>query len=364
METSDNMANNTFHSNLAIPPGEFLEEVIEDLGMSKDELARRMERPPSKLSPIFKGDKAITPDTALRLEKVVGVPAHIWTGLEAKYRLTLARLDEEDQKERLKNEAKQVTKFCYNELVKLGEVEKRSKPIDKVYQLLNYFGTMSLETIPTLHRYQPAYRLGTTGERSPEALAAWIRLGERRGASMNCRPFNKNRLKENLDDLRVMTLDKPDIFMPNLHERLASCGVALIVCPHFPKTKAHGATFQLRNDKVVLMITIRGSWSDIFWFSLFHELGHILLHSMKEVILEDHIQNQREEEANAFASDTLIPPKEYQCFVNGNRFNLNSIKSFARQININPGIIVGRLQHDKLMKPQWCNKLRDRYKWM
>lgn len=83
--------NGAVHSDLAIPPGEYLEEVIRGLGMTKDELARRMDRPASKVSPIFKGEKAITPETALQLEKVVGVPAHIWTGLEAEYRLTLAR---------------------------------------------------------------------------------------------------------------------------------------------------------------------------------------------------------------------------------------------------------------------------------
>ena len=70
------------HSDLAIPPGEYLEEVIGELGMTKDELATRMARPASKLSQIFKGEKAITADTALQLEKVGGVPAQIRQGLE------------------------------------------------------------------------------------------------------------------------------------------------------------------------------------------------------------------------------------------------------------------------------------------
>jgi HTH-type transcriptional regulator/antitoxin HigA len=75
--------NQDIYSDLAIPPGEYLEEVIAELGMSKDELSKRLNRPAPKLSAIFKGQKAITPDTALQLEKVVGVPAHIWNGLEA-----------------------------------------------------------------------------------------------------------------------------------------------------------------------------------------------------------------------------------------------------------------------------------------
>ena len=94
----------TVNSNLPIPPGEYLEEVLEELGMSKLGLAKRMGRPASKLSLIFRGKKAITPETALQLEKVVRVPAHIWMGLEAEYRLTLAREKEEREMAKLKEE--------------------------------------------------------------------------------------------------------------------------------------------------------------------------------------------------------------------------------------------------------------------
>ena len=88
------MTDRSVHSDLAVPPGEYLEEVLEELGMTKDELAKRMDRPAPKLSAIFKGEKAITPDTALRLERGLGVPAHIWIGLESEYRLALARTEE------------------------------------------------------------------------------------------------------------------------------------------------------------------------------------------------------------------------------------------------------------------------------
>ncbi len=353
--------NQIYHSNLAIPPGEFLEEVLEDLGMSKEELARRMGRPASKLSSIYKGEKAITPDTAIRLEKAVGVPAHIWTGLEAEYRLTLARMEE--AQERFKAETSLVTKYCYSQLADLGEVERKTKPVDKVRELHSYFGTMSLTTIPTLRRYQPAYRLGNAGEQSPEALAAWIRLGERRASRIDCVPFQKEQLEKCVVQLRNLTLHHPKKSIPELEKRLAGCGVALVLCPHFPKTKAHGATFQLRDDKMVVMITIRFRWADIFWFSLFHELGHILLHSTKDVILENHNHDQKEEEADEFARETLIPNKQYLRFVKTHQIDYDTIQEFSNQIKIHPGIVVGRLQYDEYIKRQWFNELRERYQW-
>jgi len=357
------ITNQAIHSNLAIPPGEYLEEVLDDLGMTKNELARRMGRPASKLSPIFKGEKAITPDTALQLERVVGVPAHIWIGLESEYRLTLARQAETKPQEQVPAETALVKKFCYHELVQAGEVKKHSHAKKKVSELRSFFGVMSLESVLALPRYQAAFRYGKAGQRSPEAVAAWLRLGERRAQRLYCAPFNENRLRTSLDELRAMTLQPPENFQKDLQAKLAAGGVALIICPHFPKTKAHGATFRLGRDKAVLMITIRGKWADIFWFSLFHEIGHILLHKRQAVILEDDSNDHREKEADAFAANALIPPEAYKQFVERGRFYPGDIKSLAQAAGIHPGIVVGRLQHEKLLPPQYGNDLRERYEW-
>lgn len=357
------MTNGTMHSNLAIPPGEYLEEVLGELGMSKDDLARRMGRPATKLSPIFRGDKAITPETALQLEKVVGVPAHIWTGLESEYRLSLARRAESECDLQLRTEAKLAAKFCYRALVKAGEVEKRTKPMEKARALRDYFGVMSLGSVLALQRYQAAFRCGRSGARSPEAVAAWLRLGERRAQGRYCAPFDEARLRNALAGLRALTLQHPENFLEDLKGSLAECGVALVVCPHFPKTCAQGATFWLGRDKAVLMITIRGKWADVFWFSLFHEIGHILLHGRQAVILEDDAGDTRESEADAFAANALIPDDAYRGFLDRGRFYPKDVAAFAKSVGIHAGIVVGRLQHEHRIKLQWGNDLRERYQW-
>ncbi|MGB2927275.1 MAG: HigA family addiction module antitoxin, partial [Desulfobacterales bacterium] len=253
------VTNKDIYSDLAIPPGEYLEEVLYELGMTKDELARRMGRPATKLSPIFKGEKAITPETALQLEQVVGVPAHIWLGLETEYRLTLARQESGCSEEELAAEGELVKEFQYSALVKAGMVEKFTKKLDKIQALRRFFGVMSLLSVTDSPRYQAAFRYGKSvaGERTPEAVAAWLRMGELRAQGVICKPFDADKLKGALKDLRAMTLEKPEEFQERLHELLADCGVALVICPHFPKTKAHGATFWIGRNKAVLMLTIR-----------------------------------------------------------------------------------------------------------
>jgi len=358
------------HSDLAVPPGEYLEEVLSELGMAKDELARRMNRPASKLSAIFTGDKAITPDTALQLEKVVGVPAHIWTGLEAEYRLTLARNLEVLEDQRLRGESCFIAKYCYSELVVQGFVAKKTKAPEKVQELQRFFGVTSLTNIPSLKRYQAAFRQGA-GIRSHEATATCLRIGEFQGQRTVSSPFNKSLLESVLPLIRSMTLQVPERFEAKLRQTLLDVGVVLVLCPHLPKTYLQGATFWLRQNKAVnkavIMLTIRGSWADIFWFSLFHEIGHILLHGKKMVFLEEVNKTCElgnfEKEANTFAVDVLIPPGDYKSFLDAGSFYSRDIISFARHLGIDPGIVVGRLQHDDKILRSWHNNLRTRYRW-
>jgi len=357
------------HSDLAIPPGEYLEEVIAELDMSKDELARRMRRPAAKLSAVFKGQKAITPDTALQLEKVVGVPAHIWLGLESEYRLTLARRQSQAELDRLRDESKLTTAYCYNQLAKLGEVARTTKPLVRVAELQRFFGVASLTAIPEVRRYQAAFRQGAASRhrRSPEALAAWLRLGEIEARRLDCAVFDKQRLERSLPDLRALTAQAPEVFEPALTTVLAAAGVALVICPHFPGTRVHGATFWVGRGKAALMMTIRGAWADVFWFGLFHELGHILLHGRQEVILEnddaDPALQAREDEADQFASDSLIPPDDYLRFVASRHFSGADIEAFASEIGIDSGVVVGRLQHDGHLRHDERNALRTRFTW-
>jgi HTH-type transcriptional regulator/antitoxin HigA len=359
------------HSDLAIPPGEYLEEVIVALGMTKDELARRMARPASKLSPIFRGEKAITPDTALQLEKVVAVPAHVWLGLESEYRLTLARNQSQAERQRLEDESRLVAAYCYPQLVKAGVVARTTDPVEKVKQLQMFFGVASLLAIPNVSRYEVAFRQGAAGRRqkSPEAIAAWLRLVEQRAAQIDTKPYDRARSRNALGALRAMTIRKPQAFLPDLSMLLAEAGIALVLVPHFPGTRVHGATFRVghNRDRAVLAMTIRGSWADVFWFSLFHELGHTVLHHKRAVIIEgddsDPSCSAREAQADEFARDTLIPTAEYAEFRARGDFMPLAIRTFAAGIGIDPGIVVGRLQHDNLLQHNWHNDLRTRYTW-
>jgi HTH-type transcriptional regulator/antitoxin HigA len=357
--------NKQLYSDLAIPAGEFLAEVLETRQISQAELARRMGRPIPAINEIVKGEKTITPETALQLEQVLGVPAHIWTGLETQCQLVRAHAKE---KEQLAQELPLLNQVPFNALANLGFVAKTRDAFDKVRELQRFFAVSALSNMPKVRAYAPAFRCSGKRNASPYALAAWLKCGDVRAQSCETRPYSKDAITTSLSDLRALTVKSPEEFEPVLRRKLADAGVALVMLPHLPKTYANGATFWLSPEKAVLMMSIRGGWADIFWFSLFHELAHILLHDKRMTFIEDGANNpgvkRQEDEANSFAANRLIPESDYEKLLKLQIIGPPTVRSFAQEIGVHPGIIVGRLQHDgKLPQGSPLNRMRTRFVW-
>lgn len=358
------MTNQTYISDIAIPPGEFLSEVLEDIDMTQLELAKRMGRPPQAINEMIKGAKAITPETAIQLEQVVSVPAHVWTGLESEYRLIIAQ---EEEVSNSKEEINLVPKFPYLELKKIGLVQSTRDSLTKVRELRKFFGVSSLNNLNIVEQYNPAFRLSGNSNASKEAIVSWLRTGGVLSKKIKTVSFSKNKLLTTIPKIRSLTFEtNPQVSLLALRDYLAECGVALVVIPHFPKTYVTGATFWESKDKAVVMMSLRGSWGDVFWFSLLHEIAHIILHGKRTVFIEGKVKNEehktQEREADEFASNYLIPNKEYMKFTRTLDFSKKAIEKFSQEIGIHGGIITGRLQHDSHL-PYTQHHCRVRYKW-
>jgi HTH-type transcriptional regulator/antitoxin HigA len=346
-------------SDLPIPPGEYLAEVLGELSMTQIELARRMGRPPQAINEIIKAEKIITPETALQLEHVLHVPAHVWTGLESEYQLVLARKQEIDS---LQDEVGLLKSIPYRDLAELDLVPKSRDRIQKVREIRRFFGVASLRN---LELYQAAFRAAKNRPASWLATAAWLRAAELRARNLKAKRFDKSRLKAIVPKIRRLTTERIETACSKLREMLGSCGIILVTQPHFPKTYLNGATFWLSDENAVLALTIRGAWVDIFWFSVFHEIGHILLHGKNAKFVEDpeRPQTSQEIEADEYAKNTLIPRQSYQEFRAMVEPTPAAIGQFASHLEIDPAIVVGRLQHDGIIAHHVYNSLRTRLRW-
>lgn len=360
------MATNNYISDLAIHPGEFLSEVIEDMGMTQLELSQRLGRPTQTINEIIKGKKSITPDTAVELENVLKIPSHIWLGLESEYQMVLAKQKEQKQMEK---ETNLVKNFPYSDLASSGFVKGTKNMIERVAELKNFFAVSRLSAINGISTYNPAFRVAKDYSNiSPEAIASWMQASTIKAKEIKTEPFDKKKLKDSLPQIKgIMAKEDINKSLSLIKDILASCGIAFVWLPNFKKTKIHGATFWVDDGKkAILSMTLRGSYSDIFWFSFFHEVGHILLHKKRDIFLENDVDDTKQEaEANEFSSDFLIPKKEYAIFLKEQDFSADNIKKFAKHIDVLPSVVVGRLMYDKIIEfgDYRLNKLRDRYTW-
>jgi HTH-type transcriptional regulator/antitoxin HigA len=347
-------------ADLAISPGELLAETLNALGLKQAELARRTGRPVQAINEIVKGVKEITPETALQLERVLGVPAHIWTRLEADYRQDIARLHDRTQLE--EREVPLARRFPYRDMAAHGWVPDAKDWLDRAVELLRFFRVSSLGHVEE-RELEAAWRRSAKVAASRDALRAWLMRGERDAEAVQVAAFGRDVLLETMPELRRLTRESPTAFCPRMTKLLAGCGVALVFVQHLPRTGAQGAT-QWLGRKAVIQLSVRYKWADIFWFSLFHELGHLLLHQHKGVFVNPSSgeKSDREQEADFFASNALIPPASYKRFVvSCEVFSAEPVKAFAREVEVHPSIVVGRLQHEGLLPHSHLNDLRPRF---
>ena len=354
-----------YEPDVAITPGETIREMLEEASMSQAELAQRMGRPANKLNEIVKGKRQITADTALELELVLGLPASFWINLEKNFQLTKARLA---QQKRLESEAKHLANFPLREMAKFGWITRDRDAAKETREMLQFFGIATFGQLKEVKSLMPAWRKGQGKKASEYALAAWLREGIRQAQSIEVGPFDPQGLRSNMEVIRAFTRQDPDDFELALVELCAQHGVAVRFVPHLPKSYVNGAAYRL-NDRAVIQLSLRFKWADIFWFSFFHELGHVLLHltARKSSFLDENGfssgASDEEAEADRFAADTLIPPVSYAKLLSSSFTQPAVIHRFAEDVGVSPGIVVGRLQFDKHLRYSQLVDLKTKFAW-
>jgi HTH-type transcriptional regulator / antitoxin HigA len=350
-----------YEPDYAVPPGQTLQEAIDALGMDQRELAVRAKLSSKHVNQIVKGVATLTQDTAIRLERVTGVPARIWNNLEANYREQLARLAEKD---RLQGDLEWLKTIPTRELIKRGAIGDTKDKIALLEAVLVFFGVASVEawkegwSMP-----QFAFRKSLAFEGKAGAMATWLRLGELEAHKVQCDPFDRTTFRNALDRIRRLTVEEPNVFVPRMVSLCARSGVALALIPEIQGAPVSGAAKWLTASKAMICLNLWGKSNDRFWYTFFHEAGHILNDSKKETFIDVKYQDDpREHQANHFAATILIPD-EHDVELPQLR-TYAAVQHFARRIGIAPGIVVGRLQRQGMIGFSQFNGLKRSLQWI
>ena len=339
------------------PPGDTLIEVLNDKGISQAELARRMDRPTKTVNELVKGLINITPETAIQLERTLDVSADFWLERDRNYQLELAELNEAEEILKLKD---WLRLFPINEMKNNGFLVYENSIQSKAKNLLSFFGVSSKSGFEKYYnmRYteNAAFKMSEVHDKNLLAVTAWLRRGEIQSEEIDCGEYKESEFKECLNDIKNIMAEHKEGFFDELQSLCLSAGVKVVHTPKLPKAPMDGSTRWHRGNPLI-QLSNRYQRNDIFWFTFFHEVGHILKHGRKDVFIEGFEYTkkgkEKEEEANQVAMEWTFPKTAETEFLD----QISGVSDFSRvkeiiyscanKYNTHPGIILGRLAHNE-----------------
>lgn len=335
---------------LAVPPGETISELLQELEVPVIDFAYQIGLTEDQGVALIQGDLTIGSELAELLAEYFHLPAQVWINLDQNYRQTLDRLRYDALRSGNLNFAR---RFPLADMMRFGWIRKSDKRETRAADLLDFLDIASWKDFSTNPMYAIHFRKSQAHTTSDYALVAWLTRGGHLAAEVEVGMFDRVALRDRLGSLRGLTRDEPERFGPLIRSICAECGVAVVFVPAPRQCPVNGAAYK-SGGKHVVQLSLRHKRNDIFWFSLFHELAHVILHSDEPFVDDDssYGQDPREIEADQFAAEVLLPAAAYKEWRTRTSLTREAIVSFADRIGLAPGIVLGRLQRERLLNPE------------
>lgn len=350
-----------FSPDFAVAPGVTLAETLAAKGMAQSELSMRTGLAEKTISQIMNGVAPISFDTALKLEAALGVPARFWNNLERNYQEAQAQIA---QAERLEADLDWLKTIPVRELIRGKFIEGSTDKVSALREVLHFYGVSDVSAWKRLW-VQPtvAFRRTRAKDLKVSAASAWIRMGELIASQISCQAYDATKFRTMLGQARELTIASPGTWHDEMVRLCAEAGVAITFVPAIPGAGISGVTKWLSPEKALIQLSLLYKNDGSFWFTFFHEAAHVLLHGKKDVFLEGDSpdDDEKEREADEFARNMLIPRIRVSEL---KRLRTErAIRDFAREIGVSTGIVVGRLQHDRILYPSAFNNLKRKLDW-
>jgi len=334
-------------------PGLTLREKLEEMGMSQKEFAVRTGKPEQTIVKVINGESSLTPDMAVQFESVLGIPANFWLNRQQNYDEAVAR---EKRRELLVLARTWASSFPYAQMVKHGWLPKKESWEEKAEAVLCFFamsGPKAWEEYYFTQKLKVSFRISLAHFSEPYAISAWLRQGELSAMELEAPLFSEKTFKTNLESIKKVMAEHPDNFFPLLQHLCLEAGVKVVYTPCLPKAPIHGSTRWINDSTPLIQLSARYKQNDRFWFTFFHEAGHILLHGKKYISLEDDCfeaeYKDKEAEADAFAVRWTFSEEEERAVIESGALTESAIINFAQKFGTHPAMIIGRFHHKKLL---------------
>lgn len=362
------MVDASFEPDWFSKPGDTLLTLMEQRELTSASLARKLGCTDTIVRGLLAGTVAIDAGLAAALSKHVGGTPKFWQLRQARFNSRLSHAAGAVPK---RTGADWVDQFPHAHMAKNGWI-KQSRTQDKLVETyLAYFGVNDPaeweEQYADFLKFT-AFRTSPTFQSKVGPLSAWLRQGEIEAAQVRCRTWNPEALRKRLSEIRVLTKAKnPGYFLPRIRRICSEVGVAVVFIRAPSGCTASGATRFVSPNKAMVILSFRYLSDDHFWFTFFHEIAHLLLHNAGLTFIDgieggEGFSDEMEEQANEFSERVLIPENRRDELMDL-RPGRDSIIRFAYSVGVSPGIVVGQMQHRKVINRNQMNFLKRRFRW-
>lgn len=326
---------------IAFHPGYYIKEIIDESGLTQEDFAKRLDTTPKNLSLLVRGEQSLSIDIAMKLSRMIGTSIDYWINLQDAYNSLIAEFK---SKEELLKEHEIFNNLDYKYFRDNYALPNIPRKIDEQIKKVREFLNVATLSVFTKRDMAVSFRSCSKEMTESNIVKAniMVQIAINKALKIYAPKFNKAKFNEAVKYALTLTKNHED-FYPLISNAFLKAGVILVILPNLSGSKINGATKKIGNN-VMLMVNDRRLYSDTFWFTLFHEIGHII-NGDYGITFEKENDNL-EDAADKYAEDSLIPPDLYQKFLSKNQFDFESIKTFSIQIDRDPGIILGRLQND------------------
>lgn len=348
-----------YNDTIAFHPGYYIKELVDESGLTQEDFAKRLDTTPKNLSLLIRGEQNLSIDIAMKLSRMIGTSVSYWLNLQNSYDALRAEFRSQEE---LVEERKVFDSLDYKYFKDHFGLPDLPRRINEQIKQIREFLNVATLSVLTKRDMAVSFRSSTQGLTQVNTIKAnaMVQIAVNKALKLDAPRFNKAKFEEASAYALTLTRNHEE-FYPLIRDAFRKAGVIFVILPNLSGSKINGATKKLGNN-VMLMVNDRRLNADSFWFTLFHEIGHIM--NGDYGISFEKESGEQEEAADQYAENALIPLESYQEFVRRKRFDLQSISVFAEQIDRDPGIVLGRLQNDgKVPFDDWTLKpLRHKYK--
>ena len=339
---------------VAVHPCEFLRDSLELYGMTQKDLAKRTGLVEKTITAIMRGKDRISPETALKMEKVLDIPASFLIQAQSRYDEYQKRLEEEKKLEIEQSKIFKDKKMTstYNELVKRKLVDECKNLSGKVREMLKFFGIADLKLVELYYEKKYGMLWKPKHEVFDCDFIAWVRCGELKLKDTPINEFDPVRFQNAVQYARTLAVKDIEQVFDKITKAYREAGVFLIWTPRFKASRAYGFTEWVNNTPII-HLSLRGG-EDEKWHALFHETKHVM--QSKKLKYFANMDNQElqddpdEKAAHEYAVKMLLDMNDFNVFSKSKSFSKTTIISYSKKHNVHPGVVVAQLQRNGALR--------------